>query len=154
MPVPEGATLPIVMDLKLDLEKRRKACNSNSRPRQRPHNSTIRGYQVRADSLPAALSTNQSRHRVHASQKRKAPPRGDALLNCYPFISINAPPDRFHSGGRCFFAGSSSPLAGLCREDALGSLFEVSGNALVVRQDWIAEPSTTAAGDVRGLVRR
>src|SRR5580700_4089845 len=56
---------------------------------------------------------------------------------------------------QCLPGRSLSPLpAFLCREDALGSLFEVSENALMVRQDWIARVAgtPTAAGDVCGLV--
>jgi hypothetical protein len=49
---------------------------------------------------------------------------------------------------------SSSPLpAFLCREDALGSFFEVSENALMGHQCFFAGLApTTAVGDVGGLV--
>jgi hypothetical protein len=67
---------------------------------------------------------------------------------------INAPPDRFHYCVRCLPGGSLSALpVRLCREDALGSLVEVSENALMGHQDWIAGlAAATAAGDVSGLV--
>jgi hypothetical protein len=96
--------------------------------------------------------------RTKASRAREAEKEGatngDALLNCYPLMSINAPPDRFHYCVRCLPGGSLSPLpALLCRENALSSLFEVSENALMGHQDWIAGlAGTTAAADVGGFV--
>jgi hypothetical protein len=75
---------------------------------------------------------------------------GDAFTNCYPLISINVPPNRFHYRA-CALSGGAPLPALLCREDALSSLFEVSENALMGDRDWIAGlAGTTDASDVGG----
>jgi hypothetical protein len=95
---------------------------------------------------------NQSKNSAYVNQKKEGATRGDALLNC-THLSQYMHLQMGFVCAQCLPGRSLSPLpAFLSREDALGSLFEVSENALMVRQDWIAGPSTTAAGDVCGLV--